>query len=186
MFLSLRLALAAAYSRRGVQLPLILDDVFVNFDAQRAQAAAETICQFALAGHQVLVFSCHDHIRRVFQALDVDVRRLPAADENPQPVLPMVDEWANEQVGESAAAVAVEPVDTVGLPLENDPELDHELMFGVPEYDPGYQAELKELPVEVVETNECPTLSRGSSPWQVISEQAPLDSRAVSSGHGQR
>ena len=178
VFLSLRLALAAAYGRRGVQLPLILDDVFVNFDAQRARAAAETICQFALAGHQVLVFSCHDHIRRVFQALDVDVRRLPAADGNPQPVLPMVD----EQVDEPATV----PVEPVGLPLENDPELDHELMFGVPEYDPGYRADLKELTVEAVEINERSTLPRRPSQWQVISEQAPVDLRAVSSGHGRR
>ena len=36
VYLSLRLALASAYSRRGAGLPLILDDVFVNFDAQRS------------------------------------------------------------------------------------------------------------------------------------------------------
>ena len=33
LFLSLRLALSACYARRGAMLPLVLDDVLVNFDA---------------------------------------------------------------------------------------------------------------------------------------------------------
>ncbi len=33
LFLALRLALVGSYARRGVRLPLVLDDVFVNFDA---------------------------------------------------------------------------------------------------------------------------------------------------------
>ena len=41
LFLSLRLALAAYYARRGAVLPLILDDVLVNFDLERARAAAQ-------------------------------------------------------------------------------------------------------------------------------------------------
>ena len=36
LFLSLRMALAAGYARRGAALPLVLDDVLVNFDADRA------------------------------------------------------------------------------------------------------------------------------------------------------
>ena len=39
LFVSLRLALVAAYARRGIHLPMILDDVFVNFDAGRARVA---------------------------------------------------------------------------------------------------------------------------------------------------
>ena len=37
VFLSLRLALVADFSRRGIVLPLILDDVLVNFDRRRAE-----------------------------------------------------------------------------------------------------------------------------------------------------
>ncbi len=37
VFLSLRLALVADFTRRGIVLPLILDDVLVNFDRRRAQ-----------------------------------------------------------------------------------------------------------------------------------------------------
>ena len=37
LFLSLRLSLAAYFARRGAPLPLILDDVLVNFDMERAE-----------------------------------------------------------------------------------------------------------------------------------------------------
>ena len=77
LFLSLRLALAACYARRGAPLPLVLDDVLVNFDAARAKAAAAVLRDFAAAGHQVLVFTCHEHIFKLFRALKVPVSQLP-------------------------------------------------------------------------------------------------------------
>lgn len=78
VFIALRLSLAAAYARRGVMLPLILDDVLVNFDGDRALHAAETLRTFAELGHQVLMFTCHDHIVDIFHSIDVEVRQLPA------------------------------------------------------------------------------------------------------------
>jgi hypothetical protein len=77
LFVSLRLALVAAYARRGIHLPMILDDVLVNFDAGRSKIAAAVVRDFAKQGHQLLVFTCHDHIWRMFQELKVDVRRIP-------------------------------------------------------------------------------------------------------------
>ncbi len=47
VFIALRLSLAAAYARRGVMLPLVLDDVFVNFDRARTLAAARVLRDFA-------------------------------------------------------------------------------------------------------------------------------------------
>jgi uncharacterized protein YhaN len=143
VFLSLRLALAADYSHRGASLPLILDDVFVNFDAQRAQYAAETICDFAAEGHQVLVFTCHDHIRDVFHRLGVDLRELPSAQtvaNHPQPVLPAAPARPEPAVAPGEPLPAVLSAFDQELPTENDPELDHELLYGAPEYDPGYQS----------------------------------------------
>jgi uncharacterized protein YhaN len=87
LFLSLRLALAASYARRGASLPLVLDDVLVNFDADRAKAAAALLRDFAGAGHQLLIFTCHEHILRLFTALKVPVSRLP---DNSQENLPAV------------------------------------------------------------------------------------------------
>ncbi len=77
LFLSLRLALASCYARRGVQMPMILDDVLVNFDSRRAKAATEVLRDFAETGHQVLVFTCHDHVVKLFQSLSVPVTALP-------------------------------------------------------------------------------------------------------------
>ena len=78
VFIALRLSLAAAYARRGVMLPLVLDDVLVNFDGDRALHAAETLRTFAELGHQVMMFTCHEHIVDIFQSIDVEVRQLPA------------------------------------------------------------------------------------------------------------
>ncbi len=77
VFIALRLALASAYARRGVMLPLVLDDVLVNFDRQRATHAAATLKTFAELGHQVMMFTCHDHIVDIFQEIGVEVRALP-------------------------------------------------------------------------------------------------------------
>ncbi len=78
LFLSLRLALASSYAGRGAPLPLVLDDVLVNFDAERAKAAAVVLRDFAAAGHQVLIFTCHEHILKLFKSLRVPVSRLPS------------------------------------------------------------------------------------------------------------
>ena len=77
VYLGLRLALVDAYARRGALLPMVLDDVLVNFDSDRARAAAIVLRDFAASGYQVLMFTCHDHIRDLFHNLDVDVRILP-------------------------------------------------------------------------------------------------------------
>jgi uncharacterized protein YhaN len=82
LFLSLRLALVSLYARRGVNLPLVLDDVLVNFDARRAKAAAAVLRDFADAGHQVLVFTCHEHLWKLFRHLKVVAHELPANDDS--------------------------------------------------------------------------------------------------------
>lgn len=77
LFLSLRLALASAYARRGASLPLVLDDVLVNFDTGRARATARVLRDFAAGGYQLLVFTCHEHIAQLFEQLKVQPRELP-------------------------------------------------------------------------------------------------------------
>lgn len=77
LFLCLRLALASGYARRGADLPLILDDVLVNFDSERAKAAAALLCEYGQTGRQVLLFTCHEHLARLFGSLRVEVRSLP-------------------------------------------------------------------------------------------------------------
>ncbi len=59
-------------------MPLILDDVLVNFDVDRVRAAAAVMRDFAAMGHQVLLFTCHEHIQKIFKALKTPVNTLPA------------------------------------------------------------------------------------------------------------
>jgi uncharacterized protein YhaN len=58
LYLSLRLGLAADFARRGTSLPLVMDDVLVNFDPERARGMAAALREFA-RHHQVLFFTCH-------------------------------------------------------------------------------------------------------------------------------
>ncbi|MFZ1933532.1 MAG: AAA family ATPase [Thermoguttaceae bacterium] len=97
LFLSLRLALASSYARRGSPLPLVLDDVLVNFDAERAKAAAAVLRDFAAAGHQLLVFTCHEHIHRLFKSLKVPVSSLPSNAEPGPTVIVLQAQAADEE-----------------------------------------------------------------------------------------
>ncbi|MEM8946185.1 MAG: hypothetical protein AAGD11_13515, partial [Planctomycetota bacterium] len=85
LFLSVRLALVANFASRGIKLPMVLDDILVNFDAVRAQRAAAVLTDFAAGGHQLLVFTCHEHMWQMFKALDADCRRLPSRTGEPIP-----------------------------------------------------------------------------------------------------
>lgn len=78
VYLSLRMALVGAYARRGAVIPMVLDDVLVNFDGRRARAAAEVLVDFSRNGYQILMFTCHDHVRDLFHSLNADVRILPS------------------------------------------------------------------------------------------------------------
>jgi uncharacterized protein YhaN len=110
LFLSLRLGLVASYARRGVVLPFVFDDVLVNFDAQRAKAAVAALRDFAALGHQTLVFTCHEHVWRLFKQLKVPARRLPANAEH-ETVSVAYEAPAKEKVMiEPAAAEACPPL----------------------------------------------------------------------------
>jgi uncharacterized protein YhaN len=104
LFLSVRLALVATFARRGINLPMVLDDVFVNFDVGRQQRAAEVLSEFAAAGHQLLFFTCHEHIWHMLQALDADCRRIPTRRGAPEPALPAPKPVIETRVDEPAPA----------------------------------------------------------------------------------
>jgi uncharacterized protein YhaN len=65
LYLCLRLALAAEFGRRTAPLPLVMDDVLVNFDPERARAVACELIRFSRE-HQVLIFTCHPETARLF------------------------------------------------------------------------------------------------------------------------
>ena len=66
LYLALRLALAGHYSSVAAPLPVILDDVLVDFDPRRLAGTVKILGEFA-AGQQVLLFTCHRHILEVVE-----------------------------------------------------------------------------------------------------------------------
>lgn len=80
LYLAMRLALAKAYGRRAVPLPLVADDILVNFDDDRARATAALLNDFAEDGHQILAFTCHRHLAETFtrNAPNAQLNQLPA------------------------------------------------------------------------------------------------------------
>ncbi len=77
LFLAIRFALVREFAKRGVELPLVMDDLFVNFDQERTDAAADCLLEVAREGQQVLFFTCHEHIAQLFQAKQIEPLWLP-------------------------------------------------------------------------------------------------------------
>lgn len=75
LYLCLRLALASWFARKGVVLPLVLDDALINFDSRRAKGSAKLLMDFSRKGIQVILFTCHKSVRDVFEKCGVAVRR---------------------------------------------------------------------------------------------------------------
>lgn len=81
LFIAIRLALVVSFEKHGIQMPLVLDDVLVNFDVKRAATAAKLLCDFVKGGRQVFLFTCHLHICRLFLGLQVPVCVLPSSND---------------------------------------------------------------------------------------------------------
>jgi uncharacterized protein YhaN len=58
LYLALRFGLVEEFARSAEPLPVVMDDILVNFDAERAARAASAIRDLATR-HQVLYFTCH-------------------------------------------------------------------------------------------------------------------------------
>lgn len=78
LFLALRLSMIEEFASKGIRLPVVMDDVFVNFDRQRTETAIETILEFAGNNHQVLLLTCHQHITEIFAQRGIEAIRLPS------------------------------------------------------------------------------------------------------------
>lgn len=58
LYLALRFGFIQEYANKSEPLPLIFDDILVNFDQTRSKAAVEAILELAQS-HQILLFTCH-------------------------------------------------------------------------------------------------------------------------------
>ena len=66
LFLAIRLAYVLHYCRQHEPLPIIMDDVLVNFDAARARQTLHALAEIAETV-QVLYFTCHPHMLELAQ-----------------------------------------------------------------------------------------------------------------------
>jgi uncharacterized protein YhaN len=72
LYLAMRLALAREYANHVDPLPLVFDDVFVNFDPVRIRGTIHAVRDLAET-HQALVFTCHPHVVALFQEIQPEV-----------------------------------------------------------------------------------------------------------------
>jgi len=72
IYLSLRFGFVKEFVRRSEPLPLVFDDILVNFDPGRARAAAEAIMELSQS-LQILLFTCHPPTVDVMRAVDRSV-----------------------------------------------------------------------------------------------------------------
>jgi uncharacterized protein YhaN len=66
LFLALRFGYMSNYAGSSEGLPVIMDDILVNFDPTRASNTVRTIFELAET-HQVLFFTCHPEILSIFK-----------------------------------------------------------------------------------------------------------------------
>jgi uncharacterized protein YhaN len=79
LYLAVRFGFIRHRATSGEPLPVVMDDILVNFDPDRARAAAEAIAELSRT-HQVLFFTCHPETLVRFRNTDANVQviRLPA------------------------------------------------------------------------------------------------------------
>lgn len=91
VYLSVSLAIVAAYRRKHVEAPLILNDVFGNLDQTGTQLLADLLVNFVNRGQQTLVFTRHAHVRELFEPREARVFTLIEANRfEPQPAAPVL------------------------------------------------------------------------------------------------
>lgn len=69
LYLSLRFGFVQAFIGRSEPLPLVFDDILVNFDAGRARATVEAILELSKS-LQILLFTCHASTVQLMREVD--------------------------------------------------------------------------------------------------------------------
>ena len=72
LYLSLRFGYIQEFGRRARPLPVVMDDILVNFDPQRVRAAVSTMLELA-SKNQILFFTCHPETVSLFEELDKNI-----------------------------------------------------------------------------------------------------------------
>ena len=76
LYLSMRLALVREYSHHVEPLPVIFDDIFVNFDPERTRRSVEAVRELS-GTHQILLFTCHPHLLELVEEIVPEAKVYP-------------------------------------------------------------------------------------------------------------
>lgn len=82
LYLALRFGYITELGRTSASLPVIVDDILVNFDPARARATAHAFAELS-ATNQILVFTCHPSTVDHFRAASPDVEVVELGDAVP-------------------------------------------------------------------------------------------------------
>ena len=72
LYLCLRFGVISTCEPKGERIPVLMDDIFVNFDPERMKLAARAVAELA-SSRQVLFFTCHPHIASLLKSEGQDV-----------------------------------------------------------------------------------------------------------------
>ncbi len=72
LLFSLRLGFIEEFEKQAEPLPLVVDEVLVNFDPGRARRMAEVLHEFSV-NRQLLLFSCHPETQVLFEGMDINL-----------------------------------------------------------------------------------------------------------------
>jgi len=73
LYLALRFGFIREFSKHSPVLPVIMDDILVNFDPSRAEAAIRGMIELSHS-HQILFFTCHPETGELFKKAGVSDR----------------------------------------------------------------------------------------------------------------
>ena len=76
LYLSMRLALVREYANHVDALPVVFDDIFVNFDPYRSCNTFKALRELC-STHQVLLFTCHPHLVKQVEEVVPEARIFP-------------------------------------------------------------------------------------------------------------
>ncbi|MDP7090264.1 MAG: hypothetical protein QF590_03090, partial [Dehalococcoidia bacterium] len=68
LFLAMRFALIEEYAKNAEPMPVVLDDILVNFDPERAKAACKVIMDLS-ERFQVIFLTCHPETEAMFKSV---------------------------------------------------------------------------------------------------------------------
>jgi len=73
LYLSLRFGVITSCKTGSERLPVLMDDILVNFDPDRSRQAARCIGELSKK-HQVIFLTCHPHVAKMLEEVSPDAR----------------------------------------------------------------------------------------------------------------